>query len=168
MKVKLLSRGRLLATSRTADYQAPPSAHKIIRISQSCSLAGGRCHPHLPLQSHGPCWHSLFLSTVPWGAALGDSALQCSPPLRLWVNVTDIFLPILNVDYLDFMFGYLILFRTGEPSYLMVKKFFFEYLISEKTGKEKKPIVQTERKLQNVIKCIQINDSKYKLIKYLF
>ena len=48
--------------------------------------------PQTPLDSPGVLpWTPLDSPGRPWSAALGDTAFLCSPPLRLWVNVTKFF-----------------------------------------------------------------------------
>ena len=87
--------------------------------------------PPIPLDSTGLPWSAASDSAgLPWRVTLGDTALRCSPPLRLWVNITKIFFANLICWLFRFhVFGHLILFRTGDPFYATVNKIFwiFDY-----------------------------------------
>ena len=149
---------RLLATPWTAAHQAPPSAHRIIQTASDVPLQEAGGIHSLVTTEPWPVLVYLLLSAVPgcclglrwtpldapgvlpqtpldspgrpWSAALGDTAFLCSPPLRLWVNVTKFFFASLICWLFRFhVFGHLILFRTGDPSYATVNKIFwiFDY-----------------------------------------
>ena len=66
-------------------------------------------------------WDSIGLL---WGAALGDTAVFTSPE-AVGKCSKNFLANLIRWLFRFHVFGYLILFRPGDPSYAMVKKIFF-------------------------------------------